>query len=585
MIMLWNLFSTRERLKVNYKIGNYNKKLKYFKTSIFAILFGLILGIIFIFMSGFNGFSFLGTSIAKSFDIRKIGSTSNFDKVLLYFSIYSLIGFGLALGFRVGMFNMGGSGQALIGLIFTLLIIQSIANKQGIDFKEVNKGTVFLVFICFVLAGTFISCLSGLLKVFFNIHEVATTILLNYVAYFLLKWVINLNSNQWGNTSASLDYNWISLFGVVWLVPVILVVISAISITLVLTYTKWGFRFKMVGKSTTAAKYAGVNEKLYIIVITIVQGIFMSMGGFIYYFGIAYSQSIQTDIIPSLGYDAIAVALVAFNNIIAIPFVALLWSIFQIGFKAAQSTAGFVSLSNQTTTLIFGLITYSAAIYIIFYRLNIIEYIKNMIIYNKDYELKQIIKNKKNILKENKKNIKAEQKDLQKLSFDTIAQIQLLKKKNKDLLIEINEIKEDRIKSFKTNSILNLKVYYNKITSDITFDFLDKFSNLKANYNEQIEKNKSVANFKIIKKSLKNDLINNFKILFEKFKKDISINQNKFKEAMINAKSFLNNYKKSVYQNNINKINKSDNEYKEKLKNEKTKFFEIQKEVFEKYVW
>ncbi|AKU79647.1 ribose/galactose ABC transporter permease [Spiroplasma turonicum] len=457
--------------------------------------------------------------------------------------------------------------------MFTILIIQSIADKNGITFGEVNKINVILVFICFILMGTIISALSGLLKVFFNIHEVATTILLNYVTYFLLKWVININGDHWGNTSPGLNYNWLSLFGIVWLLPVLLVILSGTCISLILYFTKWGFRYKAVGSSPTASKYAGINEKLYILIITIAQGILMSMGGFIYYFGVAYSQSIQTDNIPTLGYDAIAIALIAFNNFLGIPFVSFLWAIFQVGFKAAQSTPQFVNLSNQTSTLVFGLITYSAAIYIIFYKIEFIRWINDNIIKYNDIYLRKLIKDKKIILK----NYKTNQKDLFKKKSDTtLHDLHLLSKKIKTIKSEISDLKINSLNEYKNNSILAIKSLYKQNNNKINNDFFENLLKIK---------NSSSLNKKDNKKLYKETLLKNYNELIKNYKKTKNNNFKSYKEALTQLKTYIKTYQINIFKKNILKLDKKNDNYKKMIEDEKIKFFDLKKEVFNKYAW
>gem|GEM_PF-5253093 len=74
----------------------------------------------------------------------------------------------------------------------------------------------------------------------------------------------------------------------------------------------------MVGKQKTVAHYAGVNSNLFIIGTTAVQGLFISLGGLFYFYNVERALWFQVDVIPTIGFDAIAVALVAFNNVLGV---------------------------------------------------------------------------------------------------------------------------------------------------------------------------------------------------------------------------------------------------------------------------
>lgn len=135
------------------------------KASLFAILIGLIIGIIPIAVSGGDAITSYVALFTKPFNEFKFNST------LIYISIFILIGAGIGVSFKTGLFNIGAAGQMLMAGAVTTMI--------GIKFDFPKEVAIPVLIIIAMIVGAFTASIAGFLKAQFNVHEVVSTILLN----------------------------------------------------------------------------------------------------------------------------------------------------------------------------------------------------------------------------------------------------------------------------------------------------------------------------------------------------------------------------------------------------------------------
>ncbi|AGR41793.1 ABC transporter permease subunit [Spiroplasma diminutum] len=558
-----NRWLRNQKLKNNIISERTVSKLNYFKASSIAIILGLLAGSIIVFSQGYNGFAFIFESFGYSMDNATINRTLN------YFTVYIFMGLALALGFKVGIFNMGGSGQAIIGMVLAIALIGSKAQADGVAFSEVDKNFVIVIFILFILGGALISMISGLLKVFFNIHEVVTTVMMNWIVWYGARWILidtkfgwQSSSHQTGYLTPELNPEWLSIGGNNWILGLTLALISVFSVWLILSFTTFGYKFKVVGKQPQAAMYAGIKNRQFIILTTALQGVFIGMGAIFYWFNVKKSMLIGTEVLPSIGFDAIPIALVAFNNVIAIIPVAFIWASLNAGAERARGLS-FQGLSTETTSLFFGLIIYSSAIYILFLNFKPIEKIKKWLFEMKCY----VYIDFKNDTKQEIKKLKYEKKlilkkeDILKLK----SEIEIIKNKIKKLKNDtrsVDEIKSEKIELFKLEQLLKSEIdnYLSIYNSQIKM----KKQEINQYYDEQklIYLNNS---YKGIKRRVNKDFAEKYYGIMDQFV-SLQIEQSELVEGI--KKKIKNVNKNENIVKILNEIKENKNTLKKFSKNE-----------------
>lgn len=585
-----------------FRSSTFKTKKSYIKASVLSIVIGLVVGIIFLYMMGMNGIGFIFYSLfSPIFDSETKGET------IIRLSVFLLLGLGLALGFRVKLFNMGGSGQAIAGLLISYVFLTATVGK---NLDNANDGVLFVAFILFILCGAIVSSLTGILKIIFNIHEVATSIILNWIIWYVFKFYIKITLNI--QTTPALP----PLFGEnMWIFAIVFAIISIAAVFIITEKTTIGYKYKIVGGQKTVAKYAGINSKKFIIAVTAIQGVFISAAGFFYYFGITGSVTITNDIIPLIGFDGIPVALVAFNNFIGIIPIAILWTLLKDGIELAQNNTQYMGLPKETAELLFGIIIFFSTMHAIFIKLNFAYYAKTFVYrikdpmfnrkvndllkaiwiermklfkINKDEEVLEM-KNKFITLKKQKQvelkelKIKAEENKVEilninkeienaKLNYKDLKafKISKIKAKIKDLKAKSASLKEKKVNEYFDTTKLGLKYTYISRYNEVTYAALNEVAMLDAEiYNledkSQIElKNKEML--VIVEKQIKDS-------------KDLKI---KFKTAKKETQTYLKEIKKT-FKKQQKEIKKEKETYKENNEKLKLKLIEEQKEVAVKY--
>ena len=261
-------------------------------------------------------------------------------------------GIAVALAFKAGLFNIGAEGQLIAGAIAATLVGVHFATAPGILL-------IPMVLVAGALAGAVWAGIAGVLKAYTGAHEVVTTIMLNYIAIFLVRYLIvggpfqlhgGFSRSPAIGTNAQLprlvpaDGVFFGLPGSVYQLDIsVFFAIGAIVIFwFLLKRTTLGYEISAIGQSQRAARYAGINVRSTLITTMLIAGAFAGLAGAIHIAGVQpyLSDSYATD---TTGFDAITVALLGQNGPIGILLGGLLIGGLQVGAPVMQSDAGIDS--------------------------------------------------------------------------------------------------------------------------------------------------------------------------------------------------------------------------------------------------
>ena len=258
----------------------------------------------------------------------------------------------VAVAYRAGLFNIGVAGQMLVsGFLATIIV-----GYSGLD-AYIAKP---LVLIIGIIAGGLMGGLVGWLKYKFNINEVVSTIMLNYIAQYVISFFIQMyyidpvsRQSQYISEAARLTLVNVEMGNLKMDIPLgfILAILTAILIKFVMDKTVVGFELKAVGSNRKAAKYAGINVGRNTILAMVISGGLAGLAGVTYYLG--YYASIQPKVLSSIGFDSIAVSLLGNSHPIGVIFSSFLVSIIDQGSTYMSSQAG---IRQEISSVIVGLI-------------------------------------------------------------------------------------------------------------------------------------------------------------------------------------------------------------------------------------
>ena len=342
--------------KINFSLAddNVQKKLAPFASVILCFIIGFIV----LLCLGYNpaeGFSYL---FQGGFKGIMSGNLKQFGNTLLQMTPLVLTGLSVAFAFRTGLFNIGVSGQMLVGG-FAAVYCGIILDLP----RFIHLPVVVLVA---MLAGGVWAIIPGLLKAKFKIHEVVTSIMMNYIALWMVQYgVTTFIPGKYSTESAtisetaSLKTAWMtSLFdGSSINIGFILAILACLVVWLILDKTTFGYELKAVGFNPDAAHYAGMKVKRNIILSMIIAGCLAGLAGATYYVG--YTNHVKIGVLPTQGFDGIAVALLGLNTPIGVFLSAFLFGFMKVGGEFMQA---MTAVPKELIDIIISTIIYFSAI-------------------------------------------------------------------------------------------------------------------------------------------------------------------------------------------------------------------------------
>lgn len=302
--------------------------------SILAIILGLITGSLLMLALNHNpieGFSYLFQGGLKS--VERIGNTIATATPLI------LTGLSVAFAFRTGLFNIGAAGQMLFGGFCATFI--------GLTVDAPRSVLLPLMILVGILGGMAAAIIPGILKSKFNVHEVVSTIMMNWTIYWFVYYMVpNMMKGQYETESrplsegATLKLKWLSdIFDGSYInLGIILALFAIVIIWFILNKTTLGYELKAVGFNRFGAEYAGIPVNKNIILSMMIAGGLSGLAGVIEYAG--NSNIIQVGVLPTQGFDGIAVSLLGANTPIGVLFAALFFGILYTG-------SGFMSAMTE----------------------------------------------------------------------------------------------------------------------------------------------------------------------------------------------------------------------------------------------
>ena len=330
-----------------------------------SILLGLIVGAIVLALAGYNPLSAYQKIIGGIFK-----SPRNVGWAIVNSTPIILTGLGVCFAFKTGLFNMGAEGQFIIGTTVGFLL------GYLVDLPPVIH--VFVTVVVALLAGSIYGGIAGFVKAKFGIHEVISTIMLNWIAFYLQNFVVyryrmpNSMSSFEVKESAKITLvknaaqKYVGIFGQFFKAPIhmgiIFAIVCAILIYFILAKTSLGYKLKAVGLNKEASEYGGINVNNKIIQSMAISGAICSLAGVSQILGYTYSLPILSAM-ENFGFDGLAVALLASNNPIGCIFSGIfLGSIKYAGGNLQRS----MGVPSELISIIIGTIILFTAIPLIF---------------------------------------------------------------------------------------------------------------------------------------------------------------------------------------------------------------------------
>jgi simple sugar transport system permease protein len=286
-----------------------------------ATLGALAVGAVMLQMLGANPVAAYSALLSGAF-----GSQNAIADTLVKATPLLLVALGICISFRAGVINIGGEGQLVAGAILGTLV--------GLQFPEAPGIVIILLALAAgFIGGAIWGGIPGLLKAYYNVNEILSTIMLNIIAVqgmnYLLRGPMIDPVQLQAASSIPQTARLAQAFDLPRLVPTrlhlgaLIAVILAFIVYIYLWRTTSGYRIRAVGLNPDASRYAGINVKRNIVLALLLSGAFAGLAGVIQVYGVhhrMFTDGSLAGFTGSAGFNGIVTALFGkLNPIGAIP--------------------------------------------------------------------------------------------------------------------------------------------------------------------------------------------------------------------------------------------------------------------------
>ena len=260
------------------------------------------------------------------------GSLGVFSDTLVKATPLILVGLACSVAFRMKMWNIGAEGQFFMGA-FGASAVVLIPILPADAPRWLFIGMMIIAGIGF---GAMYGFIPGFLKARFNVNEIISSLMLNYIAvawnnYFIFAiWTDGgfqmskmFPKNAWLPRLADYAKEFPALRGLTTHFGLILALIAAVIVYLIIYRSKWGYEIRLIGDNPKAARYAGIPIKRHMVLVMMLSGALAGLAGMSEISGVVHR--LQSAISPGYGFTGIIVAWLAKLNPFVIVIVAILF--------------------------------------------------------------------------------------------------------------------------------------------------------------------------------------------------------------------------------------------------------------------
>ena len=342
------------------------KGLSSMSASLLAIVAGLLAGFVILLVSNpANALRGLYTILLGGWN----NGMKGMGQVLYYATPIIMTGLSVGFAFKTGMFNIGAAGQLMVGGFVSVYV--------GVTWTFLPGALHWLVALLMgALAGMAWGMLVGLFKALLNVHEVITSIMLNYIGMYGINYLVKNShlfdalKNQTVNVAANAVLPKAGLDRVFYILKgayhdasavnagILIAIGLAALMYIVLNKTTFGFELKACGHNRHASRYAGISENRAIITSMSIAGALAGVAGALMYLAPASGMHIHVaEVLAAQGFNGIAVALLGMSNPLGIIFSGLFIAHITVGGSYLQS----LKYMKEIIEVIIGLIIYFSA--------------------------------------------------------------------------------------------------------------------------------------------------------------------------------------------------------------------------------
>ena len=341
--------------------------------TVIAILLGFLVAGVILAAAGYPPLQSISVLVYGMF-----GKPKYISNVIVKSTPIIFTGLGVAFAIKTGLFNIGAEGQYIIGCV--------AATITGICLKLPAPLEIICVIGAAVLASGLYAGIIGFLKAQKGIHEVITSIMLNWIALYFSNWICNIPFFHKEGTigTKTVDpaaytmilYRWkTSDAGKQWLLEhpffrdtllktdmnagFLVAILAAAAITYLLMKTRKGYELRAVGANKAAAAFTGIDVNRNILHSMIISGALCGLGAGFYITGMSPHCISTLSAFENVGFNGLSVAFIAASSPIGCVFAGLLFGGLLYGGASLQSQVG---APTEIINIVIGIIVFFCAL-------------------------------------------------------------------------------------------------------------------------------------------------------------------------------------------------------------------------------
>ncbi|MGE5248683.1 MAG: ABC transporter permease [Bacteroidota bacterium] len=243
------------------------------------------------------------------------GSTNAFAETLVKATPLLLVALGICISFRGDVINIGGEGQMIVGAIAATWI--------GLTFTSLPGWLVItMAMLAGFLGGALWGGIPGLLKAYFRVNEILSTVMMNAIAVQLMNFLLRgpMIDPAQARLASKIPQTarLLEIFRLPRLAPTrlhigaLIAVLLAVLVYILLWRTTVGYRIRAVGQNPNASRYAGINVPRYVVLALLLSGAFSGLAGATQVYGVNYrmiTDGSASGFTGSAGFNGIVAAL------------------------------------------------------------------------------------------------------------------------------------------------------------------------------------------------------------------------------------------------------------------------------------
>lgn len=321
---------------------------------VFATLAALMVGAIMLILLNVNPFVAYKALIDGAF-----GTSNAFAETLVKATPLLFVGLGICIAYRGNVINIGGEGQMIVGALLSTWV--------GLNFPELPGWLMItLAMLAGTLAGAVWGGIPGVLKAYFNVNEILSTVMMNAIAVQLMNFFLTGPMIDPDQLEAASQIPQTARLAEIYRLPrlvptrmhlgALIAVVLAVLVYILLWRTTLGYRIRAVGQNPSAAQYAGIKVKRYVVLALLLSGAFAGLAGVTQVYGVNFrmiTDGSPTGFTGGSGFNGIVAALFGqLHPILTIP-ASILFGALLVGANTMQRV---VQIPSALITALNGLV-------------------------------------------------------------------------------------------------------------------------------------------------------------------------------------------------------------------------------------